>query len=225
MEVDIQRLFYAILRKWWLILILALLGGSIATYLVKKTVPMYLANSTLYLMNRDKVLMTGQSLDTNDLNLSRQIGQDYSEIIQSRMVTTEVLRRLKNSNLNDNVLNSIVSVSFQTNSNILVISTVYTDPRTAADVNNTICQVFVDKVNALTNSNNVGILDQAQIPQYPVSNSSTIKLLVGIIAGIAIGFVIIFMKEMFDTTIRSVEDIEHGLELEVIGIIPEHAIK
>lgn len=223
---ELKRLLSALLRKWWLIAILAIIGGGFGAYVVySNSVSVYSANASLYIMNRDKVQQAGQTLDSSDLNLSRQIVQDYSQIIQSRMVTSEVVRRLKTSYISESYINSVVSVGMQDGSNILTISVEDTDPQMAMNIANTTSMVFVEKMNELTNSNNVGILDKAQLPGDPIPTNSGQKIPLGVIAGIAIGVAAIYIKESFDTTIRSVEEVESGLELQVIGIIPEHAIK
>lgn len=239
---DTRCLFYSLLRGWWIIAILAIIGGCIGLYTVSgNSVYMYKANSTLYIMNRDKVLVVGKSLDLNDINVSRELVQDYSEIIKSHMVTSEAISRLKNANISkvtseaisrtkninisEDTLNSIVNVGIQTDSNILTISAIWSDPETAMAICNTMSRVFVEKMNTLTNSNIVGVLDEAGLPQYPLGTNDNKNIPLGILAGMAIGVSIIYVREMFDTTVRSVEDIEEGLELNIIGIIPVHSIK
>lgn len=51
------------------------------------------------------------------------------------------------------------------------------------------------------------------------------RVLIGLLAGFLIGFGIIYIQELLDTTVRSIEEIEEDLNLKVIGIIPEHQIK
>lgn len=223
---ELRRLFNGLLRGWWIIVILGIIGGCFGVYITSRnTGSLYNADSTLYIMNRDKVLITGQSLDSNDIYVSRQLVQDYSQIIKSRLVTAEVVRRLKNLNISEETLNSIVNVGIQTDSNILTISATWTDPESAMVISNTMSRVFVEKMNALTNSNIIGVLDEAQLPQFPTGTNGNQKIPIGILVGMIIGFSIIYVKEIFDTTVRSAEEIEEGLELNIIGIIPVHAIK
>lgn len=223
---EIKRLCNALLRKWWLIAILAIIGGGLGAYAaLNNSASVYSANTSLYVMNRDKIQQPGQALNTEDLNLSRQIIQDYSEIIRSRMVTSEIVRRLKNNYISEAYINTVVSIDMQDGSNILTISAEDTDPQTAMDIANTTSMVFVEKMNELTNSNNIGILDKALLPRYPIPTNSKQRIPLGALVGLSIGIAIIYVRESFDTTIRSAEDIQNGLELNVIGIIPEHAIK
>lgn len=223
---DIRRLWYALLHKAWLIILLAFLGGSLAGWYVKSSyVPMYEANSTLFVMNSDKAEMTGQSLDTNDINFSRELIITYSSIINSRLVTSEAASRLDIPRLSEDSLSGVVAAGNQKDSSMLSISAVWTDPQTAALICNTVSEVFAEKVNELTNSNSVGIIDKALVPQYPMPTNSRQKIAIGILMGLMLGFGIVYCMVQFDNTIREAGDVEDGLGLRVIGIIPKHSIK
>lgn len=222
---EIRRLFYAVARKWWLIVLLAVIGGGTGFLSVFFAQPMYQADTTLYIMNRDKVLTTGQSLNTQDIQVSQQLVQNYTEIIASRTVTSAVIGDLKNYNITNTELLSRVSITSNKGSNILTISATWADPTVAAAVANAAAREFTARIRQLTNSDNIGILDEALIPQYPVSNNGAKKIFLGLLAGLIVAFGIIYVIEYFDTTVRSAEDIENGLQVRVIGIIPEHDIK
>lgn len=223
---DLRRLWYTLLRKSWLVLLLAFIGGSLAGWYVKSSyVPMYEASSTLFVMNSDKTEMTGQSLDTSDINFSRELVTTYSSIIGSRLITSEAINRLDVPGLTEDVLGAVVSAGNQKDSSMMSISAVWPDPQTAALICNTVSEVFAEKVNELTNSNSVGIIDKALVPQYPLPSNSRPKIAVGILMGLMLGFGIVYCLVQFDNTVHEASDIEDGLGVRVIGIIPEHSIK
>ncbi len=222
---EIRRIFYAVARKWWLLLLLSVLGGGIGFLNVYYSRPLYQADTTLYIMNLDKVSMKGQSLNTSDITLSQQLVRQYYEIIHSRSVTSVVSQELKVFRIPENQIQSMVSINSRADSNIFTISAKGSDPTIVAAVANSMGRAFASKIRQLSNSDNVGILDEALIPDYPVNNWSTQKVLLGIILGIMVAFGIICIIEYFDTTIRSAEDIEKGLNVNVIGIIPELNIR
>ncbi len=222
---EIRRILYSVARKWWLVVLLAVLGGGIGFLSVFFTKPMYQADTTLYIINRDKVLTTGQSLNSQDIAVSQQLVRQYSDIISSRLVTSAVVRDVKNYNFTENEILSMVNISSNKDSNILTISAMWSDPTAAAAVANATGREFTTQIRQLTNSDNVGILDEALVPNYPISNNGLKKVFLGLLAGLTVAFGIIYIIEYFDTTVRSAEDIENGLKLRVIGIIPEHDIR
>ena len=185
---------------------------------------MYQANVSLYIMNRDKVLTKGETLSAQDLAVSQQLVRQYSEIISSRSLVLAVLKEVKDYNLTEETLLEMIFFDGKKDSSILTISVKWNDPAVAAIVANATAREFTSQIRKITNSDNVGILDEAVIPTIPVS-SRMLKILLGILAGLIISLGFIYINDYFDTTVRSVEDIENGLGLRVIGIMPEYDIR
>lgn len=206
---DSRRILYSLARKWWLIVLLALLGGGIGFVNVYYSNPLYQASTKLYIMNLE----------------SQQLVRQYFDIIYSRALTSEVSQELKEYNLSGNAILSMVSITSKVDSNIFIINARGSDPTIAAAVANATGRVFSTKIRQLSNSDNVGILDEALVPIYPISNNGLNIILLGLLTGLMVAFGIIYIIEYFDTTVRSVEDIEKGLNLSVIGIIPELNIR
>jgi capsular polysaccharide biosynthesis protein len=221
---EIRRYFEALIRKWWLIAILVGLGGLVSYLSVVLAPPMYKADTTLYIMNRSKVLTTGQSLSSQDLVVSQLLVKQYTGVIYSRSVIAAVAKALTNQNVAEADILSMISLTSETDSNILTISAQWYDPLVAAEVANNTGRQFVYQIGKLTNSENISILDEAAVPVLPVSNRISLKILLGFLAGLIIAAGSIYVMEYFDTTVRSAEDIEKGLGLRVIGIIPEYDI-
>lgn len=222
---EFRRIFDSVARKWWLILVLAVLGGVMGFLYEYYTKPIYEANTKLYIMNLDKVKTDGRALSSSDLDISQQLVREYFDIIYSRSVTSAVSQEVKEYNLSPDAVLSMLSISSRENSNIFVISARGPDPMMVAAVANATGRVFSTQISQLSNSKNVGILDKALVPKYPVNNKRNQEIYLGILSGLMVAFGIIYIIEYFDTTVRSVEDIEKGLNLSVIGIIPEHNIR
>ncbi|HWQ89322.1 MAG TPA: Wzz/FepE/Etk N-terminal domain-containing protein [Desulfitobacteriaceae bacterium] len=221
---EIKQYFYALVRKWWLLAILVALGGLLSYLSVVLAPPMYKADSTLYIMNRSKVLTTGQTITSQDLVVSQLLVKQYTAVIYSRSVISAVAQALDNQSITEENILSMIGITSETDSNILTISAQWYDPVVAAEVANHTGQEFVNQIRKLTNSDNISILDEAVVPDTPVSNKKSLKVLIGLLAGFLIAAGSIYVMEYFDTTVRSVEDIEKSLGLRVIGIIPEHDI-
>jgi capsular polysaccharide biosynthesis protein len=216
-----RRVFHSMLRKWWLVVILALLGGGIGLLSVLIMQPMYKAETTLYIMNKNKVSTPAQPLDPQDLEVSRQLVLQYTDVIASRSVTSGVLDDVKNENITEKQLLSIVSITSKNNSNILTISAVWSNPAIASAIANAMGREFTTEVKKITNSDNVDILDAATVPNKPVPNNAALKILLGMMAGIIAAYGGIYIFEYFDTKARIVADFEIRLKMPVIGVIPD----
>lgn len=70
-------------------------------------------------------------------------------------------------------------------------------------------------------TNNVAIVDRADIPQKPSSPRLLVNLLIALLAGMAIGIVAALALEQIDDAISSPEDVERLLALPMLGTIPK----
>ena len=221
---EIRKIYNVIARKWWLVALFILLGGGLGFLSTVFMMPLYQADTTLYIMNRSKVLSSGESLNPQDIEVSRQLVLQYTDIISSPSVTSGVLAEVADDNITtEKELLSMVSITTKKDSSILIISAVGSDPTVAAKVANAMGREFINQIHVITNSNNVGILDKAKVPVLPISNT-TKKVLLGVLAGLIVILGATYITEHYDTTVRSAEDVESILDWHVIGIIPEHDI-
>lgn len=226
---EVKRLFGAFLRRWKLVAIFCMIGAIASIYyafFLKQ--PVYEADTTLYIVNSDKSLINGQSLDVQNANqyaiAGRQLVQNYSAIIYSRIVISNALQDLKDYDLTEKTLKKMISVDLESESNIIVLKSTGTDAIKSAAVANAMSNAFVNKMREITNSNNIGILDKAIAPESPMPRRLSVILAIGILSCLLLSSAIIYISELFDSTIRSAQDIEEGLGIKIIGIIPEYDI-
>jgi len=218
---NIRQIFYSIVRKWWLIVLLMAAGGGMGFLNSYFTKPLYHSDTKLYIINH---VTGGQLFHSSDIDLSQQLVRQYSDIIFSRKVIAVVASDLNHYHLTTDKILSMIKININKDSNILTISAISTDPEVAAAVANATGREFINQIRELTNTDNVGILDYALVPNYSDSKNKVEKVLIGLLLALIVAFSIIYFIEYFDTTVHSVEDIEKGLKLRVIGIIPEHDI-
>jgi len=69
-------------------------------------------------------------------------------------------------------------------------------------------------------SNNVSVIDKAELPGGPVSPSLYKNLLLAFALAVAAATATVWLIELLDDTFKSVEDIEERLRLPVLGVIP-----
>ncbi|MBF0485994.1 MAG: polysaccharide biosynthesis tyrosine autokinase [Candidatus Omnitrophica bacterium] len=73
---------------------------------------------------------------------------------------------------------------------------------------------------ASTDSQSVAIVSPASAGRSPISPKAGLNYLVSIVAGLILGVMCAFLQESMDTTISTIVDVEHKLQLSVLGIIP-----
>jgi len=70
-------------------------------------------------------------------------------------------------------------------------------------------------------SNNISIIDRAQVPRWRFKPNLLLNLAIGLLLGAMLGVLAAFLLEFLDDTIKTPDDVEHKLKLPVLGIIPK----
>ncbi len=141
---DIRKYTYILMRRAWIVLLIAVLGGTIAFILSKRTVPIYLA-STRLLINEAPAT---KNADYASVLASERLARTYSELLTTQPVLEEVISRLGLSR-NERQLASQVRVNLLLDTQLIDISVEDPNPVLAADIANTIAMVFSEQNRAL----------------------------------------------------------------------------
>ena len=70
-------------------------------------------------------------------------------------------------------------------------------------------------------SNNISIIDRAEVPGARFKPSLTRNLALGVLLGAMLGVLIAFLLEFLDDTLKTPEDIEQKLKMPVLGVVPK----
>ncbi len=74
-------------------------------------------------------------------------------------------------------------------------------------------------------SNNISIIDRAEVPNWRFKPNLALNLAIGLLLGGMLGVLMAFLLEFLDDTIKTPEDVEQKLKLPVLGVIPELGTK
>lgn len=222
---EFYRLLDAIKRKLWIIALSAI-GGAVflGGYSYTISTPIYETETTLYIMKQSNSILSGNDINLQDITLSRELIKDYGHIILSRKVLEPAIQSLNERGINVTNISPAISVKLKNDSNVMSILVRWYDPVQAAEIANAVSQSFALEIRQLANTSSVGILDEAQAPLASIPVNHVKVAIVGFLAGAILSFAIIYVRELFDSTIRSVSEIEKGLGLNVVGVIPGHNI-
>jgi len=67
---------------------------------------------------------------------------------------------------------------------------------------------------------NIRIIDPANAPTSPIKPSKALNLAIGLIFGLAMSITLVFLLELTDKSIKTIEDVEQLADVSVVGIIP-----
>ncbi len=218
-EINLKDLFNFFVKKIPLMMLITIFifAVGIVYTMVLKT-PLYKGDTTLILVKKEDA-DSSSSLTQNDIVLNQKLVATYSEIIKSRRVLNQVISQLK---LNESTkeLSKKVTVSNKSDTEIIQISVSDEDPKRAAQIADTIADVFKQEVMEIYSLENVTIIDEAEVQSTPYNIQLGKSFLLFFAAGLVVAGGVVFAIYYFDTSIKSSEEVENRLGIPVIGNIP-----
>ena len=213
----------SILRKHLIMLIaMTCIGGVFAaaiTYLIMQ--PKY-ESTAMILVNREQTTQAGQY---NDLQTDLQMINTYKDILTKDVVLKTVRATLTKQGVvvgSVNQLANEVTVTNNPNSQVMSVTVKADDPYTARSIVNETVKVFRDKITSImTNAKNVSIISHGTLNEDSVSPRKNINILIGLLAGLGIGILLAFLRELTDRTVKNTEFITGVLGLPLLGTITD----
>ena len=219
--IDLREYFFILKKKMWLIalsaIICGLISGLVSFFVLE---PVYEANTSL-IVNKEIENETTQMTTTDDLNYVQKLAITYGEIIKSRAVITSTIEKLK-LDMTYEELEDIISVSNVLDTQIIKVSVEHKNPVLATKICNTIPQIFTTEVQRIVKASGVEVIDRAIVPEDPIKPNKIVNIAVGMILGLMVSTFVIFLKEVFNTSIKEPKDIEEKLGIPVFGVVPKY---
>ena len=221
--IDIGEIFHLFLSKWYILFASALFFGafmfSYSFFLIE---PVYVASGTLYVSGDRTSSKTAvaQSVNLSDLMLAQELTKSYSAILTSNTFFKDVARQC-GLGYTYKEIQHMVSISKIEETEVMRINASNTDPKDAQILVNVVLELAPSEIERIIQGGTAKIIDAAELPESPASPNILKNTAIGIILGLALSGGIIFMKDMFDTRIYSVEELKGIMDLPVLGIVPD----
>ncbi len=209
-------------RDRWLAVVIGVLAGVwIASALTASIPPTYTASATLFLSVQS---------DAGSLNERSQFAlariSSYPALATSAGVLSKTIQDL---GLHESVqqLSKTITATNPPTTVLLQIDAAAGDPKTAAEIANSVALNLSSVVTSLENSSsdtrysvNLQLRIPAQEPTSPSAPQPSIILGLGLIGGLALGLIAAIIWARLDTRIRSVDQVRQVSGLPVLGQLP-----
>ena len=129
------------------------------------------------------------------------------------------LKPAKYSNISEDDLAKMVSVSTLQNSQVFTVNVRDTDPVRARDVANEVAKVFETKIAKMMSISNVSVVSKATASSTPVSPRLRMMALAGLFLGVLTAFIWGLILELTDQTIKDLDFITDDLGLVNLGVV------
>lgn len=215
-EIDLREVFFAIRRKFLVIIATGLFFGCLACIFTKFFMtPVYTSTSSMLVLTKETTLAS-----LADLQMGSQLTNDYRILITSRPVVEEVIGNL-NLDTDYKTLTEDITVENPSDTRILNISVDNHDAELAAEIVNEISSVSSEFIGDKMEVTPPKIIEKGEIPTLKSGPSMTKNTLLGILIGLLISGGIVVVMTIMDDTIKCEDDIEKYLGIPMLASVPD----
>lgn len=216
---------FKILWKKKLIIILVTLAFMVmgGYYSIQIKVPKYKSTTTLLLAQNSSAETQGieNEITQTDISLNQKLVSTYSVLVKSKSVLDQVLENLNMDRSLEEELKKNIEVKAVEDTQVIEITYINEDSNVAYKVASELANVFCKKIVEIYNINNVYIVDKAEIAEEPYNINYIKTIIIFAIIGVGLSCMTVFIISLFDTTVKTQEDVENSTGLVVLAQVPE----
>ena len=216
-EIDLIDLAWALLDKIHYIVLCFLIGAVIMNaysyFLVR---PTYKSTAKMYVESASK----NSVVDLDALNIGTSLTADYEQLMLSYPVLEQVINKL-NLDMDSDTLAKMITLENPTDTRILNINVVSTDPKSARDIANTLMDVSVDYLPKTMSTNAPNVAQKAKLADHKDGPSYTKYTMIGALAGAFLYCMYLVVKYLMDDTIHTADDMEKYFDIVPLAVIPD----
>ena len=216
-EIDLIDLAWALLDKIHYIVLCFLIGAVImkaySYFLVR---PTYKSTAKMYVVSASK----NSVVYLDALNIGTSLTADYEQLMLSYPVLEQVINKL-NLDMDSDTLAKMITLENPTDTRILNINVVSTDPKSARDIANTLMEVSVDYLPKTMSTNAPNVAQKAKLADHKDGPSYKKYTMIGALAGAFLYCMYLVVKYLMDDTIHTADDMEKYFDIVPLAVIPD----
>ncbi|MEG1996224.1 MAG: Wzz/FepE/Etk N-terminal domain-containing protein [Oscillospiraceae bacterium] len=239
-DLDIKTLFSILLHNLKYIIAAIILGVILAIVITKVFIdPKYNSSVSIYVNNSNEV-NTNANLNINDITASQKLVDTCIVILTNDEILTKVSESLLEkystdelddylglANINGKMMPSPASIrktiamASVNQTQILKIDVLTKNPKLSNDICTTLATFAPDTLKQIVK---VGSAEQIAVPTLnntPASPSVVKNATIGALLAAVITILIIILRFVLDTTIKTSDDIKDNFDLAVLGEVPD----
>ena len=221
-SIDLVHIVKSLWRRAWVIVLCALLVGAVgfaySSFLLK---PSYSSSIKMYVNN--KTVSPGGNSDFNisssDLTASQTLVRTYGEILRSRTTLENVIEKA-NLDYTWKQLSGMIEYAPSNNTEIMRVTVTTNDPYEASVIANTIAEVLPERIEDIIDGTTMKPVDSAVPELDKVGPSVTKYTAVGIIFGLFVSVVVLFIAALRDDTIHDSDYVLKTYDCPILGKVP-----
>ena len=220
-EIDLGRLFRAVMSRAWLVAIVAILCAVLAfvgTFFL--VTPQYQSAAMFYVNNNNVSIGDASlSISSGDLSTSRNLVDSYIVILNTRETLVDVVDYAGVARSYGEV-RGMLSAAAVNETEIFRVTVTSPDPQEAEQIANAIAYILPKRIGTIIDGTSAKVVDAAIVPSSPSSPSYPKNTVLGFLLGFVLMVGMIVLREIFDTSIRVEEDITQCCQHPILAAVP-----
>lgn len=221
-ELDIGRVIRAVLDRAWLVALISILCAAIAivgTYFL--ITPQYQASAKFYVNNNSRLPGDSVSgMSSGDLTTSRSLVDSYLVILNTKETILEVID-YAGTDLSYDTIEDMITAEAVNETEIFKVTITSPNPEEALQLADAITAVLPQRISTIIDGTSAKVVETAVLPAGPCSPSYPKNAVIGAMLGFILIAATIVLREIFDVTIRSEEDVNQCCKHPILSAVPD----
>ena len=221
-EIDLKRVFDALLNKAWLIVatsvVTALLTLLITLFFIT---PEYQAKAMFYVNNNSlSVGNASFSISSGDLTTSRNLVESYLVILNT-WETLDGVIDYAGVDVSISTLEEMISAVAVNETEIFAVTVTSESPQEAEKLANAIAYILPKRIDTIIEGTSAKIVSAAVLPSRPSSPSYVTNTIIGFLLGFMAVAGAVALQTIYDTIIYREEDVAQISKLPILAAVPD----
>ena len=215
-EIDLVEIWQVIKKQFGLLVVIvilcAILAGVISKFFIA---PKYTSSSTIFLTPS---ISESGVVDFTSQNSNEKLVNNVMALLVQDNILSEVAKQTGMESIEE--LRNQIEVSNDTNTTLVKVEATTLDPKLSKNIVNSMVNIFIDTMQENLNLKNIEIVDKAKLSYEPSGPNVKKNILIGAAAGFVIDALIVVLKVLTNTRLKSKEEAEKYLNLPVFCELP-----
>ena len=221
-EINLSRLLGALLKRAWLIGIVAVLCAVLTLVgTVLFVAPKY-DSSTMFYVNNSSLSLEDMdfSISTGDISASKSLVKTYIVILNSRETLNDVID-YAGVNRTYSEVKRMIQAEAVDSTEVFQVTVTSDDPVEAEQIADAIAYILPKRISKIIQGTTAVVVDSAILPKGSSAPNYTQNTLVGFLVGFVGIVAVLAILELMDNTIRQEDDITQISSHPILAAVPD----
>jgi capsular exopolysaccharide synthesis family protein len=224
LEIDLSRLFGALIKRAWLIGVVAVLCAVLTLVgTVLFVAPKY-ESSTMFYVNNSSLSLGDMdvSISTGDISASKSLVKTYIVILTARETLNDVIDYAGVDRTYSEVKRMIQAEAVDS-TEVFRVTVTSEDPVEAEQIADAIAYILPKRISKIIQGTTATVVDSAILPLGASSPNYTKNTMLGFVIGLVAIAAVLVVLELLDNTVRQEDDITQVSNHPILATVPDMA--